>query len=68
MKLYSTHCPRCRVIEKKLLTRGIDFELIDNNDEVTKFGEEHGINSAPMLVLDDGTILGFSEANAYINS
>ena len=42
--------------------------VIDNPDEVLKFGEEHNIHSAPIVVLEDGTILDFTEANKYITT
>lgn len=67
IKLYGTHCPRCNVIEKKLNAKGIEFDLIDNPEEVLKFGEEHDIHSAPIVVLQDGTILDFTGANKWIS-
>ena len=30
--LYSTNCPRCRIIEKKLQDKGIEFELFNDVD------------------------------------
>lgn len=68
IKLYGTHCPKCNVIEKKLTAKGIEFELVDNPEEVLKFGEEHNMHSAPILVLQDGTILDFTGANKFINT
>ena len=67
VKLYGTHCPRCNVIEKKLNMKGIKFEMIDNNEEVVKFGEEHGIMSLPILELEDGSVLDFTGANKWIS-
>lgn len=39
--LYSTGCPRCTIIEKKLRTEGIDFTLVSGEDakqEMLKMG------------------------------
>ena len=68
IKLYSTKCPKCRVLENKLKALNKEFEVIEDTDEVVKFGTENGFNEAPLLVLDDGTILGFSEATRYLKS
>lgn len=67
-KLATTHCPKCRVIEKKLFSKGIPFETIDDMDEIMKIAESAGLVTAPLLVLDDGRVLDFSEANRYLNA
>ena len=66
IRLFSTHCPKCRVLENKLKSLDKEFEIIDDNDEVVKFGTENGFNEAPLLVLEDGTILGFTDAVRYL--
>ena len=68
VKLYSTGCPKCKVLAKKLEAKGVEFEVIDDIFEVSKFAEERGINSAPILVLDDGRLFDFTEANKLINT
>ena len=65
--LYTTHCPKCKVIESKLEKKGVKYVTIDNVDEVTKIGEINNIQSAPILKVDD-TVYAFKEANAFINS
>lgn len=60
--LYSTHCPKCLVLEEKLEDKNIDYELVTNVDEMLK----KGFQSAPMLEVD-GKIMNFSEANRWIN-
>ena len=59
--LYSTNCPRCRIIEKKLQDKGIEFELFNNVDAMIA----KGFKEAPKLEVD-GTIMGFKEANEWI--
>ena len=68
IKLYSTGCPRCKVLVKKLEMAGKEFEVIDDIMEVTKFAEDRGFHEAPLMVLDDGKILDFMEANRWISA
>ena len=56
--LYSTHCPRCAVLEKKLEAKGIKFEVETSVDDMLALG----ITQVPMLRVDD-KLLNFSEAN-----
>ena len=66
MKLYSTHCPRCKVLEMKLKQKNIDFEIIDDKDKVIEIGKANGIMSAPLLEIN-GKIYDFTQAIAEIN-
>lgn len=43
--LYSTHCPKCTVLEKKLIKANLNFTVCDDE----KIMEEHGFTSLPML-------------------
>jgi glutaredoxin len=61
--LYSTHCPRCKVLETKLSQKGIEFKIVENIEEMEKLG----IQSVPMLKIDDN-IMNFTEAIAWINN
>ena len=60
--LYSTNCPKCNVIKKKLGDKNIEYT--ENNDIDTMLSL--GIKQAPMLSLD-GELLNFTEANKWIN-
>jgi len=51
--LYSTNCPKCKILELKLKQANIDFELITDIDTVVKVGETNNIISAPILKVDD---------------
>lgn len=55
--LYTTHCPKCKVLNAKLQQLNIDFETIDDEDLMI----DKGFVSAPMLEVD-GEIMDFSEA------
>ena len=61
--LYSTNCPMCKVLEKKLIHKDIAFDEI-NDVEVMR---SKGFLSAPMLEVD-GNIMNFKEAIDWINS
>ena len=60
--LYSTHCPRCKVLEVKLKQKNIAYEEINDVDKMT----EKGFKEAPKLELEDGTIMDFKEAVDWI--
>ena len=60
--LYTTDCPRCLVIEKKMSAKNIPFEKEYDIDKMLNLG----IMTAPALSID-GTILQFKEANDWIN-
>lgn len=59
--LYSTNCPRCVVLEKKLQQKEIKFETV--KDETLML--EKGFVSAPMLEVD-GEIMDFKKANEWV--
>ena len=66
IKLYSTHCPKCKVLEKKLAQDNMEVTIIDDMDEVIKFGQEHNMNFAPILVVGD-KLMDFNETNKWLN-
>ena len=60
--LYSTHCPKCKILEKKLSSKNIAYEEIDDVDKMLSMG----IKEAPMLSVDN-TLYGFSDAVRWVN-
>ena len=60
--LYTTHCPKCRVLEKKLNDKNVKFELCDDVQVMKKLN----IFSAPMLSVD-GKIIDFYNAVKFVN-
>ncbi len=66
MTLYSTGCPKCRVLEKKLEILGKEFTLITDSTKLREFADEHNIHTAPILVVDD-KIMDFKEAIKYLS-
>ena len=62
--LYSTHCPKCNVLEKKLEKKGIEFELNDKFDVQELINK--GFSTAPILQVDD-EYMTFEKANKWLN-
>lgn len=60
--LYTTHCPRCNVIEQKLKAKTIEYEEITDVNLI----EEKGFKQVPVLVVDD-EIMDFVTANKWVN-
>lgn len=61
--LYSTGCPRCKVLEKKLEGKGVAYEKNNSVDEML----ELGISEVPVLNVY-GQLLNFSEAIEWVNN
>ena len=61
--LYSTKCPKCIVLERKMHQQGISF--VENNSVQDMLAL--GFKQAPVLSVD-GKLMGFKEANDWINS
>ena len=61
--LYSTHCPKCLVLEKKLKAKNVVYDEV-NDIEVMK---EKNYLSVPVLEVN-GERLDFKKANDWINS
>lgn len=61
--LYSTHCPRCNVLEKKLNNKKIKYNIVDDENEIIKLG----IDIVPMLKVND-ELMNFGQAVKWVNS
>ena len=60
--LYSTGCPKCKILEQKLDMKNIEYEKTNDVSELVKMG----FTSAPVLKIDD-EYLEFKTANEWIN-
>lgn len=60
--LYSTDCPKCSVLAKKLDAANIKYETNKSVDDMLALG----IMSAPVLSVD-GKLLQFKEAVEWVN-
>lgn len=61
--LYSTNCPKCKVLESKLNQHGVDFNV--NHD--VELMREKGFDFLPKLEVD-GIIYNFKEAVDWIGA
>lgn len=59
--LYTTGCPKCTVLKKKLESANIDYEVIQDR----KLMIDMGITNVPLLCVDDKT-LDFGDAINWI--
>lgn len=61
--LYSTGCPRCKVLKEKLKAANIDYSEISEVDKIM----EQGIFTVPVLEVD-GVKMDFVTANEWIKN
>lgn len=64
--LYSTNCPRCIMLEKKLADKNIEYTLINGQDAIDAITEK-GFMSAPMLTVDEKNMM-YKDAIDWVNS
>lgn len=60
--LYSTGCPKCKVLKKKLEEKGIKYTENNSVDEMLSLG----ISQVPVLSVNN-KLLDFSTANDWVN-
>ena len=60
--LYSTGCPKCKVLTAKLDSKNIQYSIISDIDIMTS----KGINTIPVLDVD-GNMLDFKAAVEWVN-
>ncbi len=60
--LFSTGCPKCKVLENKLKDKNVEFKKNVDTDTMKKMG----LTSVPVLRVN-GSLLNFVEANKWVN-
>ena len=63
VKLYTTGCPKCRVLETKLGMKNVEVEKVSDPEII----RQKGILSVPVLEVE-GKLFSFLEANKYVNA
>ena len=58
IKLYSTHCPFCNVVESKLKEKNISFDIIDDLNEVLAKAKIYNTDTVPFAEIDGQYIPG----------
>lgn len=61
--LYSTNCPRCKILKSKLDKKGITYSVVDDVDKMLSMG----MVVVPILEVD-GVRMSFKEAINWINN
>ena len=59
--LYSTHCPKCKVLESKLKEKNVNYKEVND----IKIMQEKGFEFVPVLEVD-GECYGFKQAVEWI--
>lgn len=62
VKIYTTHCPQCRVLEKLLMDKKIEFETVEDIELM----KNKGIMSVPQLEIG-GELMNMRKAMKWIN-
>lgn len=60
--LYSTHCPKCQILEKKMKSKNIKYQECNDVETMIKLG----LSTVPWLEVE-GKLLDFNEANKWVN-
>ena len=61
--LYSTGCPKCKILETKLAQKNVNYEIIDNVDIMIN----KGFQSLPVLEVDS-KLMEFGDAVRWVNA
>lgn len=60
--VYTTHCPKCKILEKALDSKKIIYSVIEDVDEMIKLG----ITTVPQMSVDCGPRMDFKTAMMWI--
>ena len=63
VKLYTTNCPKCRILEKKLSEKNIEYSTETNVEAMISLG----MKTSPNLEVD-GEIMDFTKAIQWVNN
>ena len=61
--LYTTHCPKCKVLESKLNSKNIEYEICDD----TRVMIDLGFQQSPILRVDS-VFYDFVDAIKWVNA
>lgn len=60
--LFTTHCPKCKVLRVKLDAAGINYSIVEDIEVMRQLG----INEVPYLRVN-GELMNFSTAIKWVN-
>ena len=53
IKFYSSHCPKCIILENLMKQKGIEYETITDENIYLKVADEHNIMSMPFAEINN---------------
>lgn len=63
--LYTTGCPRCKVLAAKLEKANIEYEKCEDMESILKVCNDLGVSTVPILGTENGN-LTFEEAIKWV--
>jgi glutaredoxin len=66
VKMYTTGCPKCNVMKRKLDEAKIPYEAVTDNATILSVATKAGISMAPLLEVD-GVVMNFKDGCDWIN-
>lgn len=64
IKILTTHCPTCQILEKKLKDANIPYSEITEEATILSYG----IETVPVIVEENGNLISFIEAVQLLNT
>lgn len=64
--MYSTGCPKCNVLKKKLDDSGISYTTVLDQNRIEEVAKANGFSTVPLLEVD-GCVMDFRDACTWIN-
>lgn len=58
------NCPKCMILKSRLETEDREFKTSDDAEHMASLG----IMSVPMMQVDDGDLMDFNSAMAWLNN
>ena len=62
--MFTTGCPRCRILESKLKEKNIQYKEVTDIDEMRAMK----LNTVPWLKIDTGELLDYKNALEWVNN
>lgn len=66
VKMYTTGCPKCNVMKRKLDEAKIPYDAVTDNATILSVATKAGISMAPLLEVD-GVVMNFKDGCVWIN-
>ena len=63
--LYSSDCPKCKMIERIMKEKGLDFSIVNDDKVYLPLAEENKIVSMPFAKID-GEVVDFRELQKFV--